>query len=529
MKLKNIFFLTAGLFAMASCSDDVTTPVLQLQQAAKLNTVSPAEITFTKDNSTEQFPEISWEKASYGKGAVINYEVTVTNNTTNKSTVLGETDKNKLNFTNAQMNKLLAKVGAYPGQTYDFTISLVSKAFNAYTDKAQNTVTFKATPYDPNTVNIGWNYAYVAVGYPEWDYTKAYLIGDPDGDGVYQGWVQFDDAASFAILDGKDISKVLAKGQQITADKKGFVEVKLGTDGSVTISDPTKWGLIGDATSNGWNKDTEMEYDAKTRLWTVVTALGDKEFKFRANKGWAINYGRDGSTKDGLAPGGANIKVEKAHAYIVSLNLTNAGKYTYSMKETDIELSSSSMTLPGSYQNWKPDAADAYLITSENRDFKYTGTHYFPTNTEFKMYDAGTWFGLVGKMVWNDAKTKADFAIGNGGNITLTEGGYYRVEADTKKNVASVTKTGWEVIGSATADGWDKGQLMTYDPATKKWSITLTMKDGEFKFRWDASWTKNFGGTLSALTQGGDNISITAGTYLIVLDPDNAKATVTAQ
>ena len=202
MKLKNIFFLAAGLFAMASCSDDVTTPVLQLQQAAKLNTVSPAEITFTKDNSTEQFPEISWEKASYGKGAVINYEVTVTNNTTNKSTVLGETDKNKLNFTNAQMNKLLAKVGAYPGQTYDFTISLVSKAFNAYTDKAQNTVTFKATPYDPNTVNIGWSYAYVAVGYPEWDYTKAYLIGDPDGDGVYQGWVQFDDAASFSILCG---------------------------------------------------------------------------------------------------------------------------------------------------------------------------------------------------------------------------------------------------------------------------------------------------------------------------------------
>lgn len=67
MKLKNIFFLAAGLFAMASCSDDVTTPVLQLQQAAKLNTVSPAEITFTKDNSTEQFPEISWEKHHTGK------------------------------------------------------------------------------------------------------------------------------------------------------------------------------------------------------------------------------------------------------------------------------------------------------------------------------------------------------------------------------------------------------------------------------------------------------------------------------
>ena len=529
MKLKNIFFFAASILMMLSCSDDITTPVLQLQQAAKLNDISPAEITFTKDNSTDQFPEISWEKASYGRGAVVNYEVTVKNNTTNKSTVIGETSENKLSFTNAEMNALLAKIGANPGQTSDFTISLVSKAFNVYTDSAQNAISFKATSYDPNTVNINWKYAYVAVGYPEWDYTKAYLIGDPDGDGVYQGWVQFDSATSFAILDGKDITKVLVKDKKISDTNKGFVEVKIDANANVTLSQPSKWGIIGDATSGGWNKDTEMEYNANTRLWTVTTVLGNKEFKFRANKDWSINYGGNGSTGYGLKPNGSNIKVQKAHAYIITLNLTNAGKYTYSMEETNIEQSSSSMRLPGSYQGWNPEAADAYLITSENRDFKYTGTHYFPVNTEFKMWDADTWFGVVGDMKWNDKKTQADFVIGNGGNIKLTDAGYYRIEADTKKNIASVIKTGWEVIGSATADGWDKGQLMTYDPTTKKWSITITMKDGEYKFRWDGAWTKNFGGAITALTQGGDNISITAGTYLIVLDPNKATATVTPQ
>ena len=40
-----------------------------------------------------------------------------------------------------------------------------------------------------------------------------------------------------------------------------------------------------------------------------------------------------------------NFKVVKASPYIITLNLTNAGKYTYSMEETTIELSSSAMTL----------------------------------------------------------------------------------------------------------------------------------------------------------------------------------------
>ena len=47
-----------------------------------------------------------------------------------------------------------------------------------------------------------------------------------------------------------------------------------------------------------------------------------------------------------LVAGGQNFKVVKASPYIITLNLTNAGKYTYSMEETTIELSSSAMTLP---------------------------------------------------------------------------------------------------------------------------------------------------------------------------------------
>ena len=284
MKLKKYIFLAATVLAMVSCSDDITDPVLQLRQTATLNPVSPSDVVITKDNRSENFPEISWEKANYGTGAVVNYEVTLTNNSNQKSTVIGETGDNKLTFTNSEMNSILAKIGAYPGQSNDYTVSLKSKAFDNAQDSASNTVSFKATAYDPNTDNIDWPYAYVAVGYPDWDFTKAYLIGDPDGDGVYQGYVQFDNATSYAILDGKDVSKVLASNQTVTDEGKGFVEVTLNPDGSVSQSVPCNtWGIIGDATSGGWSTDTQMEYDENTRLWTVITSLTPNHFKFRAN------------------------------------------------------------------------------------------------------------------------------------------------------------------------------------------------------------------------------------------------------
>ena len=508
MKFKNIFILAAGVFAFASCSEDTTDPVLELRQAATLNAITPADITISKDNSAEQFPDITWEKANYGSGAVVNYAVTLTNNSNQKSVVIGETGDTKLSFTNAEMNSILASIGAYPGQAYDFTV---------------------ATPYDPNVDDIDWPYAYVAVGYPDWDYTKAYLIGDPDGDGVYQGYVQFNDATAFAILDGKDITKVLAQGQEMTDEGKGFVEVTLDADGTVSLSVPCNtWGVIGDATSGGWSDDTKMEYDANSRLWTVVTSMTANEFKFRANSDWTINYGGDGVTENGLSRNGANIKVPKESAYIITLDLTTAGKYTYAMEETTIELSSAFMTLPGSYQGWSPEAESAYRVVSETRDFKYSGAYYFAAGTEFKFYDSGSWIGIVGDISWNDTHTKGDFVIGDGANIVIDESAFYKITADTKKMVASLGKTGWEVIGDATAGGWDKGQVMDYDPETDTWSTVITVNDGDIKFRWDASWTINLGGDLNALTQDGPNIHISAGTYKIVLKANNNTATITA-
>ena len=104
------------------------------------------------------------------------------------------------------------------------------------------------------------------------------MIGDPDGDGIYSGYANFDGAASYAIIDGADLTKVLAKDQQVTADGKGFIEITLDAEGKVTQSEKgLVWGVIGDATSSGWDKDTQMihlQYDPqKTSTKAISKAI----------------------------------------------------------------------------------------------------------------------------------------------------------------------------------------------------------------------------------------------------------------
>lgn len=149
-------FMAASVAIIASCDDD-TTPVLELENAASLNAINPSEYVISKDNYAEQFPEISWEKASYGKGAIVNYELTLTNNATQKSVVIGETTNDtKLNLTNEQMNAFMAQTGAMPGKAGEYTVSMKSSTYKTYTNDASNTIKFTVTPYDPKTEGLTW-------------------------------------------------------------------------------------------------------------------------------------------------------------------------------------------------------------------------------------------------------------------------------------------------------------------------------------------------------------------------------------
>jgi len=72
---------------------------------------SQSDFTFNDENAAAEFPEIKWTAADYGVKAVVNYDVTLTNDANAKTVLLGETGTTSLKFTNGQMNTMMAKWG----------------------------------------------------------------------------------------------------------------------------------------------------------------------------------------------------------------------------------------------------------------------------------------------------------------------------------------------------------------------------------------------------------------------------------
>ncbi|MEZ4839679.1 SusE domain-containing protein [Flavobacterium sp.] len=117
----------------------------------------------------------------------------------------------------------------------------------------------------------------------------------------------------------------------------------------------------------------------------------------------------------------------------------------------------------------------------------------------------------------------------------LTEGIIdIRIKSSTwTSNVVSIKVTpyqpNWGIIGSATPFGWDNSTDMRYNPMTGKYSISLYLLTGEFKFRLDNSWDTNFGddGNDLTLDSGGANIPVAEGNYTIVLDLESLNYSIT--
>jgi hypothetical protein len=106
----------------------------------------------------------------------------------------------------------------------------------------------------------------------------------------------------------------------------------------------------------------------------------------------------------------------------------------------------------------------------------------------------------------------------DGDGINVDPSGWHILNANTNDLTYSTEAYMIGLVGSATPNGWDTpDQKMDYDAQTGTWYITIDLIDGEIKFRLNDGWAWNLGGTPDNLTQGGDNIAVSAGNYTITL------------
>lgn len=172
------------------------------------------------------------------------------------------------------------------------------------------------------------------------------------------------------------------------------------------------------------------------------------------------------------------------------------------------------LQVPGSYQGWAPSDSTTAVYSPKSNGL-YEAFIYFNIDDAKYKYTVGpSWdtnYGDDG----NDGSLNQ-----NGADIPAGAAGVYKLNVDFNGLTHTGLRTDWGVIGSATANGWDSDQNMTFDPATKKFTATLDLTVGEIKFRANDDWGVNFGddGNNKSVEYNGANIAITeAGNYTIEL------------
>ena len=319
------------------------------------------------------------------------------------------------------------------------------------------------------------------------------------------------------------VSINLASGDAVSITDKGETTGKF-TPTATPQLDEKGYYMLGQVNGNEW--------DAKSPVWMnkisdgvyqlKVTTTADKNwFKFYAgsnfvSEDWdSINKGALGCKENGSEDTFGYILyngdswgelqtpvIPGAGTWIVTLDMNNL---TYTVGKPVLYMA-------GDANGW-----NQIDVLNGDDGVHFTGYMYLNQNG----------FKFCTQPNWDGTNYGADFnTAGDAANITMTEpAGYYKVDVDlSAKTYTLIPITTIGIIGSASPNGWDSDVDMTYVPynaETKElgyWEAKdITLASGEIKFRANDDWAINWGGDTNALTQGGDNISVEAGTYDIKL------------
>lgn len=185
----------------------------------------------------------------------------------------------------------------------------------------------------------------------------------------------------------------------------------------------------------------------------------------------------------------------------------------------------------GSYCDWNHSKSQFLYDINEDGDF-FEGWVAFNGKAQdgFKITYTGGWNG--DDIGTNDAAVVNNkIKVEPGGNITVFDGLIMYLKLDnrdqnnrTLERVKTISRIG--LVGSATPSGWGSPDVeLLFNTSTNKFEATVTLTEGEVKFRADDDWGLNWGTYKSdegmnpdQLKQGGENIPVVAGTYKVVFN-----------
>lgn len=276
----------------------------------------------------------------------------------------------------------------------------------------------------------------------------------------------------------------------------------------------TNWGVVGDATPNGWDgPDIPFWQTGESNVFVAYAGLNDGEIKFREDNSWDVNFGGENGQ---MIQDGPNIEVT-AGKYKITIDFN---EMTYSIEAFSLgvvgDATPNGWDGPDVELNFDPTSAKFRGVTAlGDGEIKFRLNNDWGTN----------WGG-------NDGTLEQD-----GPNIVVSAGKYV-ISFDFGNNTYELEAIDnlWGLVGDATPNGWDGPDVQLNIDYTSEYASGqgvwyangVNLNPGEVKFRADNDWGYNFGGSDGNLEQDGPNIAIeSAGSYNVVFDMGNMTYSIT--
>ncbi|WP_298713887.1 SusE domain-containing protein [Chitinophaga sp.] len=335
-----LLICTLGLSA-ASCKKDEVRTVAGDGTPTTMQ-ASATTLVLSKPNAGEPAVTFRWNASTFGFSGVVKYSVefakkgtgfavvkAVAADTLMKTLTVGElnTIANGLELDNGIPQEMEVRINAYISRDYPAAFSNVTGlVVTSYMDL------------------IDYPSLWVPGDYQGWAPATAAKLASLKSDEVYEGFVHFPGAAtSFKLTtlpswDGKNYGgtsagnggAVSTSGDNLAVSGAGYYFLQVDLGGSAWTATNTTWSLIGNA-AGGWDTDVDMTFDAAKNAWTATLNLTAGALKFRANHAYDINFGDNKLSDPFLNRGGKDIPVAEAGSYVVTLDLSRAGNYMYSI------------------------------------------------------------------------------------------------------------------------------------------------------------------------------------------------------
>lgn len=343
-KLTYIYILMLAVL-FGACEDEAEKVMISSNPVGPTLTGPGADgMEFAKEDAASTI-DYSWTTADYGFDASVTYFVQI---------AMDDTFTQSADIVSSQESSGSAVVGDINGVLLSWGLPINEQAtikgrvfstVNANVDTIfSEVVDFTVTPYE---TLIDYPIIYVPGAYQGWspgaDNGRLYSYGF---NSVYEGIVRIVDGAAadptanteFKLTpeanwdnswglgsltaNGDDYSGTIDGGDNISV-KPGVYKFTVDVSAlTIELEKTDDWGIIGDATPNGWSDpDTDMMYNGQRQVWEITTDLTDGFLKFRANDDWGVNYGDN--EPDGTIDGSGSDIAVTAGNYTIRLDLAN--------------------------------------------------------------------------------------------------------------------------------------------------------------------------------------------------------------